>query len=100
MSQTDQMIQDTAQLLEESGLPASEALEIARDAVQESQTVQAGARYGGLHAHDLADLWNEATRSGAKRLVLEITCEPLERSEWHHISVHVLERDDWNSRRL
>lgn len=96
MSQTENRIKAAAELLERTGLPASEALEIARESVQNSQEVRPGSSYGGIHAYDLAELWSAASRSGAKRLVLEIKCDPPEREEWNHLFVTVLEREDWN----
>ena len=91
MSQTDQQIKDTAALLEQSGLPASDAFEIAHEAVQESQTMKAGAKYNGLQACDLTSLWNVAASGGATRLVLEINRSRT--TNWFEIHVTILERD-------
>ena len=95
MTHTENRIKAAAELLERTGLPASEALEIARESVQNSQEVRPGSSYARLHTYDLAELWSAASRSGAKRLVLEIKCDPPKREAWNHLLVTVLERDDW-----
>ena len=92
----DDMTRQIAELLERTGLDPALAASEASQMVSRLKTVQEGSTYGAQWAEDLPRLWGIAARSGARRLVLEITAEGETYADHHgHLSVTVLERENW-----
>jgi hypothetical protein len=94
-SNPDERLNALATLLEQSGLPTREALEVARESLIESDRLAPGSTFGGLHAEHLPGLWQQAARAGRRRIVLEIEFDSPVREEAYHLRVRVLEADDW-----
>lgn len=96
MTDLDPLAAGIAELLEDSGLPSERARALARKAARLCRPVSPGLRPGPLFPSEVPDLWQRATRSGTRRLVLEITAEA-ERWEDDTDRVHVLvlEADRW-----
>jgi hypothetical protein len=81
-------VHQLAQLFERTGLPSSEALELARDIARDVNDVHPGVVFGGTHAEDLPAMWQRARSSGAQSLTLKIEVE----DDGYHTRVTVLER--------
>jgi cytosine/adenosine deaminase-related metal-dependent hydrolase len=82
-------------LLQEKGLPESEARTQAALMLGRLERVEAGNTYGGLHVEDIGRLWQAASHYGARRVVFEIQYEEPDPDSAYHLQVRVLEREDW-----
>jgi hypothetical protein len=78
------------ELLEQSGLPTSEALEIARDLSVNIAQVRPPLEIGGTHADVLPELWQRARASGAKSLTVKLEVE----EDGYHTRIAILERTE------
>ena len=83
-------LEELAALLEQSGRPASEALEIAQDIARSANDVTLGVTFGGVHGEVLPALWNRARASGATSLTLKLEVE----SDGYHTGITILERSE------
>ena len=83
-------VQQLAAMLERTGLPSSEALEIAREIAQKESAVRPGVSFGGVHGDLVPALWQRARSGGAQSLTVKLEIEP----DGYHTSITVLERTE------
>jgi UDP-N-acetyl-D-mannosaminuronate dehydrogenase len=81
-------INQLAELLERTGLPTSEALELAQDIVRDVNDVHPGIVFGGTHAEVVPAMWQRARSSGAQSLTLKLEVD----DDGYHTRISVLER--------
>jgi hypothetical protein len=81
-------IGELARLLERTGLPERDALEIAQDVARDVNDVRPGVVFGGMHADVVPAMWQRARSSGAQALTLKLEVE----EDGYHTRISVLER--------
>ncbi|MEF2280039.1 hypothetical protein V3W47_17230 [Deinococcus sp. YIM 134068] len=96
MTDLDPVAAGIAELLEESGLPTERAHALAVQAAHLCRPVSPGLAWGRLFPSEVPGIWQRATRSGTRRLVLEIVAGADHREDdTGHVTVSVLETGRW-----
>ena len=83
-------IQEIAEMFESTGLPSSEALELAEDIARDSNDVRPGVVFAGTHAEAVPAMWQRARGSGAHSLTLKLEID----DDGYHTRITVLERTE------
>ena len=83
-------LEELAALLEQSGLPASEALELAKDITRDVNDLRPGVVCAGTHAEIVPAMWQRARGSGAHSLTLKLEID----DDGYHTRITVLERTE------
>lgn len=78
-----------ADLLEGCGKTRQEAEALAAEMVQRQRAVDPGCTWGHIHPEQIAGLWNQATKHGKRKLVLEITADAPTYEEWTNGRIQV-----------
>jgi hypothetical protein len=81
-------VNQLAELLKRTGLPSSDALELARDIARDLNDVRPGVVFGGTHADVVPVMWQRARNGGAQSLTLKLEVD----DDGYHTRISVLER--------
>jgi hypothetical protein len=85
-----------ADLLEQNGFTRKEAERLVLNDAIVHATASAGAMYLSLRTTELGDIWNRATRAGARNILLNVRAEGDSPEEYAgQVSVIVLEHNPW-----
>lgn len=83
-------LEELADLFEQTGLPASAALELAQDIAKDVSDVRPGVVFAGTHAAVVPAMWQRARGSGAQSLTLKLEID----DDGYHTRITVFERTE------
>ena len=83
-------LEELADLFEQTGLPASAALELAQEIANHVSDVRPGVVFAGTHAAVVPAMWQRARGSGTQSLTLKLEID----DDGYHTRITVLERTE------